>query len=129
MTHDDERFVPAVDMVRRTGAAAFSMRYQDDEAPVVWMAIAEYHWLDNLPVTADTPGAEHRWEVAAALVPIEAVFRLLAQLIDGGTCAHCTKPTAFMEDLTPTFGDPVICWTQYDPELKTYRRACEGDAP
>jgi len=22
---------------------------------------------------------------------------------------------------------PELCWTQWDPELKTYRRNCEGD--
>lgn len=124
----DERLAPAVDMVRRTGASSFEMRFSDDQVPIVWMAIAEYHWLDGLPVAKGTDGAEIRHETAAALNPLRAVFRLLEQLIDGGQCAHCGRPTAFAEDLTPTFGDDTICWTQYDPELKTFRRACEGES-
>lgn len=125
---DDPRFTAALDLLRRTGAQSFQIRYQDDEQPVVWMAVVE-HLVgpDRRPVPASEGGAMV-WEVDAGHTPLEAVLRLCARLVDGGYCVHCHRGTAFAEthDET-TFADELICWTQYDPELKTFRRACEGD--
>lgn len=109
-THLDPRFPAAVDMIGRTGAEEFQMRVCEEEEPVVWMAMARWHG---------------HWEVGASIDPTQALFRLCDQVIDGGHCTHCHKPTGFAIE----FGDmPLpgnICWQQFDPELNTFRRSCE----
>lgn len=110
---DDERFLAVVDLIRRTGAQSFQIRYQDDEIPTVWVAIAGYG---------------EQWEAGGALNPLMAAWRLAEALIDGGMCTHCSKPTGVTNDWTgemPLQG--MICWYIYDPELKKFRRGCEGD--
>jgi hypothetical protein len=69
-----------------------------------------------------------RHEAAAAIDPVTATLRLCAQVIDGGHCAHCHRLTIFIEDAD----DPgplgrAGCVYQWDPELVTFRRSCEGD--
>lgn len=125
----DPKFIAAVDMIRRTGARTFQCRYQDDEPPTVWVAIAEHvHGPDGIPVPAPQHGKQ-TWSVAAGLHPVTAVLRLCEQLIDGGICAHCNKGTAFDTGFTDNFLDEIFCWTQWDPELATFRRSCEGATP
>jgi hypothetical protein len=123
---DDPRFLAAIDLIRRTGARSFSIRYSDDEQPVLWMAVGEWRWEDGRPVAE---GGQLRYETAAAMDPLTAVMRLLDQTMDGGTCVHCGKVTAVSDkwDL-PTFMDDQLCWYVYDPELRTFRRSCEGEA-
>ena len=58
-----------------------------------------------------------------------AVFRLCDQVIDGGTCTHCNRPTGFTPDLDPMPLDDIVCWYQWDPELSEFRRGCAGSAP
>jgi hypothetical protein len=116
MPLDDEgrrRLVGLTEMLGRTGAASAQFRFSDDEQPVVWMAVALY------------PGG--RWEVAAGHGPIEAGERLCEQVVDGGVCTHCQRPTMFDPD--PAGASPidvVVCAYRWDPELATYRRSCEG---
>lgn len=110
----EPRFAAAVELVGRTGADQFQMRYSDEESPTVWVALALYG---------------DQWECAAAMHPLRALFRLCETLMDGGTCIHCNRPAGFSPDLDPS---PMplskeVCWYQWDPELKTYRRGCEGD--
>lgn len=102
----------------RLGVTDVQVRYSDDQDPVVWMAVAS--------VRRQTGGPVH--EAAAALDPSEAIKRLAAQLVDGGQCAHCGKPTGFEVDWSaPTFGtDQLVCWVTYDPELKRIRLGCGG---
>jgi hypothetical protein len=114
----DPRVVAAIDMVRRTGAETFQIRYQDDEVPVVWLAVGGY--------------SGGRWEAAAAMNPLRAVLRLCERLIDGAQCVHCKRPTGFEADdieSPPEVFDKLVCWYQFDPELNTFRRGCEGDSP
>lgn len=101
----------------RLGASELQIRYSDDESPIVWMAVAKV-------ANRRAP----RFEAAAALDPSEAVKRLAAQLIDGGVCVHCGKPTGFESDWTvPDFGtDILVCWVTYDPELDRIRLGCGG---
>ncbi|MCU1679223.1 MAG: hypothetical protein JWM93_3981 [Frankiales bacterium] len=113
---DDPRFVAAVDLIGRTGAVDFQIRYCDEDPPVVWIAVASYR-----------NGEQQVQEAAAAMRPVEAVFRLCAQLIDGGTCAHCGRGTGFHEDVDTLPAHELVCWYQWDPELATFRRGCEGD--
>ena len=82
--------------------------------PLVWIAIAEFK------------GAPH--QVNAGTHPVIALEKLLEQLIDGGTCQHCGRPTSLLTDLAdPGLLATIACTYQYDPELKTYRRSCEGE--
>ena len=114
--HDDPKLTAAVEMIGRTGATHFGLRYQDDEEPVVWIAVGTW------------PGDRH--EVAAGLDPTRAALRLCEQAIDGGTCTHCKRPTGLEpDDLGAMPLDRHFCWYQFDPELKTFRRGCEGDTP
>jgi hypothetical protein len=108
---EDPRFIPAVDLLRRTGADGFQIRYCDEEEPVIWMAAAE--WGGH-------------WEVAASMNPVEAVFRLCDKVIDGGTCIHCHRPAGFVPDFDPMPVEELVCWYQWDPENRTFRRGCEG---
>lgn len=114
---DDPQFLAGLDMLRRVGAQDVQLRYQDDMEPVVWMALAHF---DCAP-----PTGLMVWQVAAALDPPRALFRLLEALMDGGRCAHCSKPTGIVDDPEEMPLEAMICWYQYDPELKTYRRGCE----
>ena len=105
----------ATDLVRRTGAKQVQVRYQDDEEPTVWIAVALY--------------ADERVEVAAGMNPVRAMLRLCETLVDGGICTHCHRPTGLEPDsiTAPPMSD-LFCWYVYDPELKVFRRGCEGDA-
>lgn len=123
---DDPKMVAAMDMLRRTGSAEVQIRYSDDEEPVVWFAVSRYRLKNGLPRPT---GPINAWETAAGHTPTEALLRLCEQAIDGGVCAHCTKPAMFYSDLdaNPTPLDPAFCITSWDPELSTFRRSCEGD--
>ena len=118
----------AIDLLRRTGSSTFEIRYSEpehDNSPTVWIAISGYLTdAHGHPVATGHPNAH---EVAAALVPEEAIFRLCDQLIDGGWCKHCNRPAGFERGMDPLPLSDHICWYQWDPELKSYRRSCEGD--
>jgi len=112
----DQHITAAADMVRRTGATDFELRYSEPETPdgpVVWMCIASY--------------SDGRWDAGAGRTPDAAAERLLDQLLDGGNCTHCRRPTGVAHDLDAMPLSEHVCWYQYDPELNTYRRACEGE--
>lgn len=109
----DPMFLAGVEMIRRSGAIEFQIRHQDDEDPTVWIAIAHIKH----------PEADG-WEAAAALHPTAAVLRLCAELVDGGKCVHCGRPTGFTEDFDGMPSEATICWYAYDPELRTFRRGC-----
>lgn len=104
-----------VKLIERTGATSFQIRYSDDERPVVWIAVSEH-------------GA-HAHTAAGGMTPLEAIFRLAQLIIDGGTCTHCHRPAGVTLDSEPMPLEALLCWYQFDPELETYRRACEGDVP
>lgn len=110
---EQDKLIAAIDMIRRTGARSVGIRYQDDEQPTVWMVVASY--------------ADDRHEVDASLSPVRAALRLCERLVDGGVCKHCGRPTGLEPDSLETMPlDRAFCWYQYDPELKTFRRGCEG---
>jgi len=110
-TVEDFQLVAAVDLIGRTGATEFNLRFSpEDEPPVTWTALAQ--WGDT-------------WECAAAMNPLLAVFRLCEQVVDGGQCTHCKRPAAFDTDFGKMPLDKLFCWYQWDPEKKTFRRGCE----
>lgn len=106
----DPRFTAALDMLGRTGAEEFQMRWCEEEEPTIWMAMARW---------------KGTWEVAAAMGPNQALFRLCDQVIDGGKCMYCHRPTGFAVELGDMPLPRDICWYQFDPELVTFRRGCE----
>jgi hypothetical protein len=111
---DDARFTAALELIQRTGASGVQIRYSDDELPTVWFVVAKY--------------PEGQMEVDASLNPLRAVLRLCERLVDGGQCVHCKRPAGLEPDHIDTMPlNQTICWYQYDPELKKFRRGCEGD--
>lgn len=116
MTEDpkDPKLVAAVELIGRTGATQTEIRYCEEEKPVVWFAIATYR------------GGQRA--IGAAFNPTEAVLALCVDVLDGGQCMRCKRPVGFepheLDDM-PLGRD--FCWYQWDPELKKYRRSCEGD--
>lgn len=109
----DPRFTAAIDLIRRSGSKEFQIRYDDEQDPIVWVAVGK--WGDA-------------FESAGAMNPLRAVLRLLELAMDGGTCAYCTRPTAVTDDWrSPTLMDETFCWWVYDPETEKFRRGCEGD--
>ena len=110
----DPRVKPAIELLGRTGADQFQLRYCDEYKPRVWIASALWN---------------RTWECAAAINPIRAIFRLIDSVLDGGTCLQCGRPTGFEPSLQPETMpmNKLVCWFQWDPELKTFRRGCEGD--
>ena len=124
--HLDPRFIAGVDMIRRTGALDFQIRYDDDQDPVVWVAVAQHVvGRDGRPTPKGTVGSCPVYTVGAALNGVRAVMKLCEELIDGGQCAHCGKPAMFDDGFDGTIFDEALCWTQWDPELATFRRSCE----
>ena len=124
----DPKALAGVDLLRRTGAKEFQIRYSDDEQPVVWLAVAGYRGERRNPITGKSTSAEH-FEAAGAMDPTTAIMRLCEQLIDGGLCRHCHRRTIFNADAEPgELLDAVGCVYAWDPELKTFRRNCEGDS-
>lgn len=105
------RTVAAVDLLRRSGAREFQVRFTDDPQPVIWIAYARW------PAGGDA---------AAALGPDAAVLRLCEQVLDGGRCVHCDRTTTFLPEHTDRAPLPGLCAYQWDPELSTFRRSCEG---
>lgn len=111
---EDPRFIAAVDLVGRTGAKQFQIRWSDDEDPMIWMAVAIYR---------------DAHECAAGMDPLKAVLRLADQLVDGGTCAHCRRASGVSDHWESDMPlNDVFCWYVFDPETKKYRRSCEGEA-
>lgn len=107
----DDRDLAAIKLIGRTGAKEFTIRFCAEAEPIVWMALADY------------PDGKHA--VAAALTPSSAIMHLCDELVDGGSCMHCNRPTGFTPDLGTMPMDDFFCWYQWDPELKTFRRGCE----
>lgn len=118
---NDPRFTAAIEMLERTGIATFGLRYQDDEEPIVWIAVVEYK-AEKTPKIGD--GAE----AAAAMSPLQAVLRLCEQIMDGGQCSHCKRVCAIETDWRNRLPlEDAVCWYVYDPETQKFRRGCEGE--
>jgi hypothetical protein len=119
----DPRVTAAVDVIGRTGAQSFQLRYHDDEEPTVWIAVGT--WLYGPRGIPVPDGGQPRSETAAALDPGRAILRLLKLVINGGQCTHCHRPTAIGEDWQPRGVDPETCWYTYDEARQAFVRDCE----
>jgi hypothetical protein len=108
---DKQKLVAAVDLIGRTGASEIQIRHSpEDEPPISWTAIARW-------------GSQ--WECAAAMNPLLAVFRLCDQVIDGGECTHCEKPSGFDSNMDAMPMNQFVCWYQWDPSTKSFKRGCD----
>jgi hypothetical protein len=115
---DPDKMNAALEFLRRTGARQVQVRYSDDEDPVVWFVVAIFD--------GKNPSKAEGYEVAAGFGPLPAALRLCEKLADGSQCMHCKRPIGFEPELLLTMpANKMICWYQYDPELKTFRRGCE----
>lgn len=115
---DEDKLNAAIEFIRRTGAKQIQIRYSDDEDPTVWFVVALYG--------KKGPGAFNAIEVDASMTPLRAALRLCERIADGGQCAHCKRPCGLEPDRLDRMPfDELICWYQYDPELKVFRRGCE----
>lgn len=126
----DPRFLAGVKLIERTGARNFRIGYSDeaDGVPVVWYATATWFMRSGRPVADARGGAQVRHEAAAAMDGTTAVMRLCEQIIDGGLCTHCGQRTIFVADADDAGPlDSMGCVYQWDPELATFRRSCEGN--
>jgi hypothetical protein len=107
---DGDRMMAAVDLVKRTGADEFQIRFCEEEQPVIWMAAARW---------------KGTWQAAGAMGPLGAVFALLDSVIDGGTCKHCGRPAGFEATDAGTMPmDKLVCWYQYDPGTRKFAKGC-----
>lgn len=117
-------FLAAVDAIAHTGAKNFEIRWCEEQDPTVWFALSTH-----------ISGGQERQSIYAGFNPTEATIGLAEKLIDGGVCAHCLKMTIFEPDWTAPMirnfkiGDIDVyhCTYQYDPEMKKFRRSCEGE--
>lgn len=122
-TREQAMIRATTEMVGRTGASDMQIRYHDDVDPVVWMGVAVY---PPGSLRADgTRTSRQAFECAAGQSPIEAMWRLVEQLVTGGRCSHCGRSTRVERDFTVQHDDE-FCWYKFDPELVTLRRSCEG---
>lgn len=112
----------AIDMMRRCGASRVDFRYSgsgepdDCDPPLIWTVVA---------VTTVGPRA------GAAASFETAVMNCAEDVVDMSVCAHCGRPSALDADEDDTINQLMthgqICWYMYDPELRTFRRSCEGE--
>lgn len=117
MNEPSPKTMAAIDLLRRTGAKEVQIRFSDDEQPVVWMAVAGYERPRRVV-----------HQVAAGLTTEEVLLALCEKLVDGGKCQHCDRPTMFLSEHGDPLGEgPMFCRYQWDPELATFRRSCEGE--
>ncbi len=122
-----DHVIAVIDLLGRTGAKDFQIRYSDDQEPTVWIAVARY----SVRSPGDAFPTRH-YQAAGGLTPDAAAYALLEQVLDGGMCVHCGRQTAverqwddaeFLAELSAV----GVCVYAYDPETKRYRRSCEGD--
>ena len=104
-----------IELLRRSGLVEFQIRFQDDETPTVWIAVGAW--------------SGERFETASALAPDLAVRRLVDQVVDGGECAHCHRPTVVLHDASDFSLSTIdaLCAYWYDIVDETYRRACRKE--
>jgi hypothetical protein len=112
-TKDDPKFLAAVDLIRRTGAAAFKLRHysEKDKPKIVWVACVTY--------------PDGKAEVDASQNALSAVLRLAERLLDGGQCQHCGRPSGLDPDSLDRMPvDEFVCWYQFDPGSAKFIRGC-----
>jgi hypothetical protein len=112
-----ELAMACIDMVGHTGAIATDIRYQDDQLPVVWMAVGQWN-VEGHDV----------YQVGAAFTVENALCKLLEDVMDGGECTHCHRPVGFdaNQPLYADMGDSgLVCWYFFNPDTKKIQGGCQ----
>jgi hypothetical protein len=121
----DPRYVAAIELIRRNGARELQLRYDNEQTPIVWVAVAGFSVVDGMP---SQQGEINAHQAAGGLDPLKAIFALCRACLDRrGVCTHCGRNTMFDEEFSPQPLEAFYCWYQWDPELKIFRRGCEGE--
>jgi hypothetical protein len=107
----DPRFMAALDLLARTGMDEFQIRQSDEGSPTAWLAVGRW--------------GKH-WDSTGAMNPVLAVFRLCDEMIDGGICQHCGRPSGFEPSMDSMPLAEHVCWYQWDPSTRTFARGCTG---
>lgn len=124
-SYRDPRYLAAVDLVRRTGARKIQIRYDKEQDPIVWVAVAEFSIIDG---QLSNTGEINAHQAGGGLDPLSAIFALCRACLDRkGTCILCGRNTMFDETFAAHPLEEFYCWRQWDPEMKVFRRSCEGD--
>lgn len=114
MSAEEDVLAAAVDLIGRSGGQEFQVRYDEEQDPIVWVAVAKLRG--------------GRWECAGGKTPAEAAVRLAEEIYDEGRCAHCGRVCGVTVDWTQDMPlAKIICWQVFDPEVKRFRRSCEGE--
>ena len=125
-TVEDPRYIAAIELIRRNGAREIQLRYDDEQNPIVWVAVAGFAIINGKPSLGR--GKINAHQAGGGLNPLLAIFALCRACLDRrGLCVHCGKNTMFDETFEPQPLEDFYCWYQWDPELKTFRRGCEGE--
>lgn len=111
-----------IEMIGRSGADEFQIRYHDDEEPTLWMAAASWK----------RPGGTY-WDSAGGMTPRSAVLRLVGIVFENALCIRCQRKMTFSpqkrEDILPKDLETRVksdtCYTGWDPETKKFLRDCE----
>lgn len=121
---EDPRYVAAIDLVRRNGAREIQLRYDDEQNPIVWVAVAGFSIVNGKP---SGRGKVNAYQAGGGIDPLSAIFALCRALLDRrGICVRCGKNTMFDETFESQPLEYSYCWYQWDPEMKIFRRGCEG---
>ena len=121
----DPRYVAAIDLIRRNGAREIQLRYDEEQKPIVWVATAGFSIIDG---KISGRGKVNAHQAGGGLDPLTAIFALCRACLDRrGQCVHCGRNTMFDENFESQPLALFYCWYQWDPELKMFRRGCEGD--
>jgi hypothetical protein len=123
MPKESEDLIKAcLELLGRSAAENVRIGFTDEDAgdPIVWWVHVHTRFGSDV--------------CAADLSPVLALWKVVEDQIDGGVCTHCHKVTGVVRDSMAgdmPKGEEIggVCWFAYDPELKTFRRGCEGVAP
>jgi hypothetical protein len=119
----DPRYIGAIDLLRRNGARSIQLRYDDEQNPIVWVAVAGFSIIDGKP---SPYGKVNAHQAGGGLDPLSSVFALCRACLDRrGRCVHCGRNTMFDEGSEPQPLADFYCWYQWDPERKGFHRGCE----
>jgi hypothetical protein len=124
MAVEDPRYIGAIELIRRVGAREIQLRYDEEQHPIVWVCTAAFSIINGKP---SGRGKINAHQASGGLDPLRAIFALCHICLDRqGVCLHCGRNTMFDENFSPQPLENFYCWYQWDPEMKTFRRGCEG---
>lgn len=128
MTPEDPRFTGMFKLLKKVAVESVTIRYsepdeEEGEAPTVWLAIAEF---GNRARRRTLPGQPTPFDAAAGSSPQVAMIRLCEQLLDGGQCSHCGRPTSFVSMGEAPVDGGIVCWVAWDAKKEEYVQDCGG---